>query len=68
MTHPSPVYAYIVGQNFMEKKFDSATEAFASLKKLQNISHNEKTMWVVSERKLSDKEQLMLNVVQAETD
>ena len=60
------VYGYIVGKHFREKAFPTFEDAAASMQELQAQPHDEKIMWVISERQLSEKEQLMLNAVQTE--
>jgi hypothetical protein len=58
------IYGYIVGQNFLDKKFDTMKQALISINKLHEVPHKEKIMWVLSERELTEKECLMLCVVQ----
>jgi hypothetical protein len=60
------IHAYIVGKQFMHKTFSSMEAAIESVKGLHTVPHIEKIMWVFSERELTPKEELMLNVVQQE--
>lgn len=61
------VHAYLVGsQNFMHKEFETFEAAQASFARLVQNPHKEKVMWVISERQLTQKEEMMLQVVQVE--
>jgi hypothetical protein len=58
------VYAYIIGKNFLEKEYENANEAFDSLKRFQAISHEEPLFFLVSEKKLKEKDCALINIIQ----
>ena len=60
-------YAYLIGRdNFMHKEFPSFDEAQESFKRLQSVPHKEKVTWIICERQLTTKEEMVLQATVVE--